>query len=49
MVCPAKSAYDLHMAWPESRLFWIPDAGHSVEVRGLDFLLLSVSGPSIRY
>ena len=33
MVCPAKSAYDLHKAWPESELFWIPDAGHSVEVR----------------
>ena len=49
MVCPAKSAYDLHMAWPESKLFWIPDAGHVVEVRVFDFLLLSVSGSSIRY
>jgi hypothetical protein len=33
MVCPAKSAYDLHKAWPESKLFWVPDAGHSVQVR----------------
>ncbi len=29
VVCPARSAWDLHQAWPESRLEIVPDAGHS--------------------
>ncbi|EGD90439.1 prolyl aminopeptidase [Trichophyton rubrum D6] len=29
IVCPPQTAYELHKAFPESRLFWIPDAGHS--------------------
>jgi proline iminopeptidase len=29
VVCPPKSAWDLHRAWPEARMFLIPDAGHS--------------------
>jgi proline iminopeptidase len=29
VVCPAKSAWDLHRAWPEADLQIIPDAGHS--------------------
>jgi proline iminopeptidase len=32
MVCTPRTAYDLHKAWPESTLVWIPDAGHSAEV-----------------
>ena len=32
MVCPPQTAYDLHQAWPESRLYWIPDAGHAPSV-----------------
>jgi proline iminopeptidase len=30
VVCPMKSAWDLHRAWPEADLHITPDAGHSV-------------------
>lgn len=29
VVCPLQSAWDLHQAWPESRLLISPNAGHS--------------------
>ena len=29
VVCPARSAWDLHRAWPEADLQYIADAGHS--------------------
>jgi proline iminopeptidase len=29
VVCPVRSAWDLHCAWPESDLRIVPDAGHS--------------------
>lgn len=29
VVCPIKSAWDLHRAWPEAELIVTPDAGHS--------------------
>jgi len=29
LVCPAKSAWDLHKVWPEADLRFTPDAGHS--------------------
>jgi proline iminopeptidase len=29
VVCPIKSAWDLHRAWPEADLRIVPDAGHS--------------------
>jgi len=29
MVCPVRSALDLHTAWPGSVLRIVPDAGHS--------------------
>ena len=29
VVCPAKSAWDLHRAWPEADFRLVPDAGHS--------------------
>ncbi|MEO8016270.1 MAG: prolyl aminopeptidase [Pseudomonadota bacterium] len=29
VVCPARSAWDLHRAWPEADLRIVPDAGHS--------------------
>jgi proline iminopeptidase len=35
VVCPAISAYDLHKAWPQSELFVIPDAGHSMKEPGI--------------
>ncbi len=30
VVCPAKSAWELHQAMPSSRLVMVPDAGHSM-------------------
>jgi proline iminopeptidase len=35
VVCPAKSAWDLHAAWPESTLIIVPDAGHSASEPGI--------------
>jgi proline iminopeptidase len=29
VVCPARSAWDLHRAWPQADLRIVPDAGHS--------------------
>lgn len=33
LVCPPKTAWELHRALPESKLCMIPDAGHSAKVR----------------
>jgi proline iminopeptidase len=30
VVCPMRSAWDLHRAWPEAKLIVVPDAGHSM-------------------
>jgi proline iminopeptidase len=35
IVCPMKSAWDLHRAWPEADLRIVPDAGHSAFERGI--------------
>jgi proline iminopeptidase len=35
VVCPMKSAWDLHQAWPKSKLLIIPDSGHSAFERGI--------------
>ncbi len=34
-VCPMKSAWDLHEAWPEARLLVVPNAGHSAFEDGI--------------
>lgn len=34
-VCPTRSAWDLHKAWPEARLQIVPDAGHSAYEPGI--------------
>lgn len=35
VVCPMKSAWDLHEAWPEADLRIVPDAGHSAFEPGI--------------
>jgi proline iminopeptidase len=35
VVCPARSAWDLHKAWPEADLRIVPDAGHSAFEAGI--------------
>ena len=34
VVCPMKSAYELHKAWPKARFFVTPDAGHAAAEPG---------------
>jgi proline iminopeptidase len=35
VVCPIKSAWDLHRAWPEAELQIVPDAGHAASEPGI--------------
>ena len=35
VVCPVKSAFDLHRAWPEADLRIVPDAGHAASEPGI--------------
>jgi len=35
VVCPLRSAWDLHRAWPEATLVIVPDAGHSAFEPGI--------------
>jgi proline iminopeptidase len=35
VVCPARSAWELHRAWPEAELRIVPDAGHSATEPGI--------------
>jgi len=35
VVCPVENAWDLHLAWPDSKLEIIPDAGHSASEPGI--------------
>jgi len=45
VVCPMRSAWDLHRAWPEAKLEIIPDAGHSAFEPGIvDALVRATDG-----
>ena len=35
VVCPMRSAWALHRAWPEAKLVIVPDAGHSAVESGI--------------
>ena len=43
VVCPAKSAWDLHKAWPESELKIVADAGHAASEPGIVHELVSAT------
>jgi len=43
VVCPMKSAWDLHLAWPEADLRIVPDAGHSAMEAGNTHELVSAT------
>ena len=43
VVCPPESAWDLHRAWPESKLIVVPDAGHSAMEPGILHELISAT------
>lgn len=43
VVCPARSAWDLHKAWPESKLHIIPESGHAAGELGIKSKLIEAS------
>jgi len=43
VVCPAKSAWDLHRAWPEAKLVMVHDAGHSMTEPGIRSALIEAT------
>lgn len=40
VVCPARSAWELHRAWPISRLNIVPDSGHAASEAGIRSALI---------
>jgi proline iminopeptidase len=45
VVCPARSAFELHRRWPKSRLLMVADAGHSISEPGIvDALVTATDG-----
>jgi proline iminopeptidase len=40
VVCPIRSAWDLHKAFPEAEFIVVPDAGHSVSEPGITSALV---------
>jgi len=40
VVCPIRSAWDLHRAWPEAKLVIVPNAGHSISEPGIRSALI---------
>jgi proline iminopeptidase len=43
IVCPARSAWDLHRTWPEAQLHLVPDAGHSAFEPGIARALVAAT------
>lgn len=43
VVCPAKSAWDLHRAWPQAEIKIIPDAGHAAAEPGIRAALIDAT------
>ena len=43
VVCPMRSAWDLHRAWPEADLRIVPDAGHSAFEPGIVHELITAT------
>lgn len=43
VVCPMRSAWDLHRAWPEATLRIVPDAGHSAFEPGITHELITAT------
>jgi len=44
VVCPIRSAWDLHRAWPEAKLVVVGDAGHSMTEPGIRSALIEETG-----
>ena len=45
VVCPMRTAWELHSEWPEARFHVVPDAGHSaLEPGNVNFLVRATDG-----
>jgi proline iminopeptidase len=44
VVCPMRSAWDLHRAWPEAKLIVVGDSGHSMTEAGIRSALIEETG-----
>jgi len=49
VVCPMRSAWDLHEKWEKSNLIIIPDAGHSMLEKGIQEKLIEYTDKFIKY
>ena len=49
VVCPMRSAWDLHRAWPEAKLVVVGDAGHSMTEPGIRSALIEETARFARY
>lgn len=43
MVCPARTAWRLHKAWPEAEFHFVADAGHSAKESGTEAKLVEAA------
>src|SRR4029078_12300990 len=48
VVCPIRSAWDLHRAWPEAKLVIVPNAGHSMTEPGIRSRLIEGTEAFVR-
>ena len=49
VVCPMRSAWDLHKNWKNSNLIIVPDAGHSMLEEGIQKKLIKYTNQFIKY
>ena len=43
LVCPMKTAWELHRAWPEAEFIVVHDAGHSMTEPGIQNALIAAT------
>jgi hypothetical protein len=43
LVCPARSAWDLHKVWPKGELHWVDDPGHLTKEVGIVHELITAT------
>ena len=49
VVCPMRSAWDLHQKWKKSNLIIVPDSGHSMLEKGIQEKLIDYTEKFIKY
>jgi proline iminopeptidase len=49
VVCPMRSAWDLHRAWPQAEWRLVPDAGHSAFEPGITRELVAATDRFARH